>query len=46
MRGTQAKRMRREAERATAKQPPARTRAFYKQLKQEFKHQPNAKEEA
>jgi hypothetical protein len=37
MRGTQAKRLRREAERATAKQPPAKTRAFYQLLKRERK---------
>jgi hypothetical protein len=37
MRGTVTKRLRREAERATAKLSPAKTRAFYKRLKQEFK---------
>ncbi len=37
MRGTQAKRLRREAERATATLPTARTRSFYKRLKREYK---------
>jgi hypothetical protein len=37
MRGTQAKRLRREAERATAKLSPARTRSFYRHLKREYK---------
>jgi len=37
MRGTQAKRLRREAERATAKLSPAKTRAFYQLLKRERK---------
>ncbi len=37
MRGVQAKRLRREAERATVKLPPARTGAFCRRLKKEYK---------